>query len=201
MPSLAAALRQRRSIRAYTAEPVAPELVIELIEAATWAPSAHNRQPWRFAVLGAGARTRLADAMAQQLAADRTADGDRPEVIAADVARSRQRITTAPVAIMVAYSLIDMDVYPDPVRAAAERDLALHGVAAAIQNLLLAATDRGLGASWMCAPLFCPEVVKATLGLPADWQPQALLTLGWPAVPGRPAQRASVATRTLWIND
>ena len=201
MPSLAAVIRQRRSIRAYTAEPVPPALVTELLEAAAWAPSAHNRQPWRFAVLGAGARTRLADAMAQQLAADRTTDGDRPEIIAADVARSRQRIATAPVAILVAYSLIDMDAYPDPARAAAERDLALHGVAAAIQNLLLAAADRGLGVSWMCAPLFCPAVVKATLGLPADWQPQALLTLGWPAGPGRPAQRAPVATRTLWIND
>ncbi|HRF49441.1 MAG TPA: hypothetical protein PLC98_17550 [Anaerolineales bacterium] len=53
----------------------------------------------------------------------------------------------------------------------------------------------------MCAPLFCPAVVNATLGLPTDWQPQALLTLGWPAGPGRPAQRAPVATRTLWIND
>ena len=49
------------------------------------------------------------------------------------------------------------------------------------QNLLLAAHALGLGACWMCAPLFCPDVVVDALRLPADWQPQGLVTLGWPA--------------------
>lgn len=194
-----AVIAGRRSIRRYRADPVPHDVLEGLIEAACWAPSAHNRQPWRFAVLGAAARERLADAMGNKLAADRAADGDPAEAIAADVARSRARITGAPAAILASYSLRDMDRYPDARRAAAERDLALQGTAAAIQNLLLAASARGLGASWMCAPLFCGEVVRAALALPDDWEPQALITLGWPANNGRPATREPVATRTLWI--
>jgi nitroreductase len=48
------------------------------------------------------------------------------------------------------------------------------------QNLLLAAHAQGLGACWMCAPLFAPEVARQVLDLPADWGPQGLVVLGWP---------------------
>ena len=51
----------------------------------------------------------------------------------------------------------------------------------AAQNLLLLAHAEGLGACWLCAPLFVPQLVVQTLGLPADWEPLGLITLGWPA--------------------
>ena len=44
----------------------------------------------------------------------------------------------------------------------------------------------------MCAPLFCPDTVKAALGLPADWEPQALVTLGYPAAAGRIRERRTL---------
>jgi nitroreductase len=50
----------------------------------------------------------------------------------------------------------------------------------AAQNLLLAAHDVGLGTCWLCAPLFCPDVVRDVLALPDDWQPQGVITLGYP---------------------
>ncbi len=199
--SIEAAIRARRSIRRYRPEPVPLALLREVLEAAGWAPSAHNRQPWRFAVLGPAARARLADAMGARLTVDRSADGDPPEAVAADVARSRARITEAPAVILAGFSLADMDRYPDARRAAAERELALQGTAAALQNLLLAAFGRGLGAAWMCAPLFCPDTVRAALDLPADWEPQALVTLGYPANAGRPAARAPIDSRILWLLD
>jgi nitroreductase len=59
----------------------------------------------------------------------------------------------------------------------------------AVQNLLLAAQAEGLGACWMCAPLFCPEAVAAALDLPAGWQPQALVTLGFPDSAGKLPRR------------
>ena len=74
-----------------------------------------------------------------------------------------------------------MDDYPDAGRGQAEYMMAVQGTAMAGQNLLLAAHALGLGACWMCAPLFCPEVVSRELALPPDWQPQGLITLGWPA--------------------
>lgn len=199
--SIEAAIRARRSIRRYRPEPVPVALLREVLESAGWAPSAHNRQPWRFAVLGPAARARLADAMGARLTVDRLADGDPPEAVAADVARSRARITEAPAVILAGFSLADMDRYPDARRAAAERELALQGTAAALQNLLLAASGRGLGAAWMCAPLFCQDTVRAALDLPADWEPQALVTLGYPANTGRPAARAPIDSRILWLLD
>ena len=77
--------------------------------------------------------------------------------------------------------MIDMDSYPDKKRAEAERTMTIQSVAMAAQNLWLAAHSLGLGACWLCAPLFVPELVRQTCRLPADWEPQGLLTLGFPA--------------------
>jgi len=191
---LAEVIAERRSIRRYRDLPIPDALLETLLTAAGWAPSAHNRQPWRFAVLREAApKDRLARAMGARLAADRLRDGDAEAAIAQDVARSHARITGAPVVVAVCLSLVDMDRYHDAARAEAERLMAIQSTAMAVQNLLLAATAHGLGACWMCAPLFCPTVVRAALDLPADWEPQALVTLGHPASAGKPATRRPVA--------
>ena len=108
-------------------------------------------------------------------------DGAPPEAIAADTGRSYARITSAPVVIVVCVTMRDMDHYPDERRRKAEYLMATQSVAMAVQNLLLTAHARGLGACWMCAPLFAPDIVRDTLNLDADWEPQALITLGYPA--------------------
>ncbi|MBI3241303.1 MAG: nitroreductase family protein [Chloroflexi bacterium] len=193
------AIRSRRSIRRYTAEPVSVEIVERVLTAAIWAPSAHNRQPWRFvAIQTDSAKQTLAGAMGDRLRADRLADGDPVEAVEADVARSRARILSAPVVIAVCLSMADMDHYPDTRRKKAEYTMAAQSVAMAVQNLLLAAHAEGLGACWMCAPLFCPDAVREALGLPDDWEPQALITLGYPADGGKPASRKPLEAVMLW---
>ncbi len=175
-------LATRRSIRRYTPEPIPDALIETLLTAAAWAPSAHNRQPWRFAIIRhADAKQRLASAMGQQLHTDLSADNVSPDLIAKDVGRSYQRITGAPLLILLCLTMQDMDSYPDPLRQQHEWTMAVQSVAMAGQNLLLAAHALGLGACWMCAPLFTPDVVRHALNLPADWQPQALITVGYPA--------------------
>ena len=179
-------LDSRHSTRAFASRPVEPELIDRLLQAACQAPSAHNRQPWRFAVLRSPeVRVRLAHAMGERLEADRLADGDDPQTVSADVARSRARIAGAPVAVLVCLTMEQMDVYPDEKRSKAEYLMAVQGAAMAGENLLLAAHAAGLGGSWLCAPLFAPSVAQQALGLPISWQPQGLVLLGWPAAPGR----------------
>jgi len=192
-------IKTRRSIRRYTAEPIPPETMLRLLEAAAWAPSAHNRQPWRFAVLTQPAdRKRLAAAMGARLRADRTADGDNPADIERDVARSYARLTGAPALIVVCLSMADMDHYPDPQRTRPEWVMAAQSTAMAAQNLLLLAHAEGLATCWLCAPLFVPELVRDTLGLPEAWEPQGLITLGY-AAEIRDKNRAPIDTRVKFL--
>lgn len=188
----------RRSIRRYRPEPVPDEMVEQLLTAAIWAPSAHNRQPWRFVVINSAAtKQRLATAMGQRLRRDLTADRVPQPVIEKDVGRSYQRITNAPLLILLCLTMADMDSYPDPQRQQNEWIMACQSTAMAGQNLLLAAHALGLGACWMCAPLFCPDVVTQALDLPLDWQPQALLTAGYPAET-KTKERQSLSSRVLY---
>ncbi len=192
-------IRARRSVRRYTALPVSSALIERLLTAAAWAPSAHNRQPWRFAVIQSDSvKTELAAAMGDRLRADRLADGDPTEAVQADAARSQTRLTSSPVVIAVCLSMAEMDHYRDTRRKKAEYLMAAQSAAMAAQNLLLAAHAEGLGACWMCAPLFCPDVVQAALDLPADWEPQALITLGYPADGGKAARRKPIESVVVW---
>lgn len=179
-------IRARQSVRRYTDEPIPDDVLKELLRCATLAPSAHNRQPWRFSIVQSPeGKADLAQAMGDCLRRDRLADGDDPATVEADVGRSFARIAAAATVVVGATSLRDMDTYTDARRREAEGVMALQSTAMAVQNLLLAASAAGLGACWMCAPLFCPEAVRHALTLPSDWQPQALITLGFPL---RPAQ-------------
>jgi F420 biosynthesis protein FbiB-like protein len=196
--AFAALIRGRRSIRRYEERPVDPETIAALLEAGTWAPSAHNRQPWRFAVLtDLDARRALARRMGDRLRAARLADGDDPGDVEADAGRSYARISGAPLVIVAFLTMEDMDAYPDPARSEAERLMAVQGVAMAVNNILLAAHAAGLGACWMCAPLFCSDAVVEAVGAPAHWQAQALLTLGYPAGRGKPPVRRPLADVVL----
>jgi len=193
-----ALIRSRRSVRRYEPEPVPPAVLRRVLEAGTWAPSAHNRQPWRFVVLTEPpSREALARRMGELLRSARTADGDSAADIEGDVSRSYNRIAGAAAAIVVFLTMEDMDTYPDARRAHAEELMAVQAAAMATQNLLVAAHAEGLGACWMCAPLFCQEEVGTALGVPAHWQAQALITLGYPASKGKPANRRPLSDVTL----
>jgi len=192
--AMADLIATRRSIRRYAPEAILPEFVDELLRCAVNAPSAHNRQPWRFAVIrDSDPKAGLARAMGERLRADRLRDGDAPDGVEADVGRSIRRITSAPVIVVVAATTLGMDAYPDPRRRDAEYLMAVQSTAMAVQNLLLAAHSAGLAACWMCAPLFCPDTVRAVMALPADWRPQAIVTLGVPAAQGKPYSRRPLA--------
>ncbi len=195
---VASIITGRRSIRRYLDRPVPREVLEALLTTAIWAPSAHNRQPWRFAVVTTPeVRRTLAVAMGERLRADLTADHVSQEVINKDVTRRISRVTGAPALVLACTTMVDMDTYPDARRMAAERLMAAQSTALSVQNFLLAAHVEGLGACWLCAPLFCPDVVARCLDLPSDWEPQALITIGYPAE-HKESTRQPLDTRVLW---
>jgi F420 biosynthesis protein FbiB-like protein len=120
---------------------------------------------------------------------DLLASGLSQEQAAAQVERSYRRIQEAPVALLICLDMTEMDTYPDADRQQAEYLMAVQSVAMAGENLLLAAHAEGLGGVWTCAPLFAQEAARASLDLPAAWQPQGLLLLGRSAQVPEPRSR------------
>jgi F420 biosynthesis protein FbiB-like protein len=175
-------LRSRRSIRRFKPDAVPDSVIQDILTTATYAPSAHNRQPWRFVpVTDLSVKTRLADAMAIDFRRDLMNDGVPAERIQAQVKRSKGRITAAPVAILLCLDMSEMDSYPDDKRNEAEYMMAVQSVAAAGMQLLLAAHAEGLGGVWACWPLFAQETIQKTLNLPESWEPQGMFFVGYPA--------------------
>ena len=198
---LTAAIGERQSIRRFQPQPIARTTLERLLAAAARAPSAHNRQPWRFAVLeDAISKQSLAEKMGERLRADRTAADDDPTAIDADVARSYSRITGAPVVIVVCVDARAMDIYPDRRRSEAEYLMAVQSTSMAVQNLLLAAQCDGLGACVMCAPLFCPDTVADALDLPKEWRAQMLVAIGTAAHRGNARPRLPLQETVMWVS-
>lgn len=193
-------LRSRRSVRRFRPDPVPDSAVARMITTAVSAPSAHNRQPWRFCVLKhSESKARLAGAMAADFRRDLLKDDLPPAEVDARVERSRSRITSSPVVIVLCLDMSEMDVYPDQRRAAAERMMTIQSTAAAGMQLLLAAHAEGLGAVWTCGPLFAPEVVCAALDLDPHWEPQAMFFIGQPDQPPRPKEMKPLESVVRWM--
>src|SRR5579859_3569553 len=118
---LAAIISGRRSVRAFLPRPVAHDLIMQALAAASWAPSPHGRQPWRFVVLTkTESKTRLSLAMGDEWRRQLAFDGQSPEIIELRRRKSAARIEQAPVLIIPCLYLADLDQYPDPDRMAAE---------------------------------------------------------------------------------
>ncbi|HOX45442.1 MAG TPA: nitroreductase family protein [Myxococcota bacterium] len=202
-------LRGRRSIRRFRPEPVPAELVSKLAEAARWAPSAGNRQAWRLlAVSAPGRRAALRAAVDEALAPFRA--GLRPEA-AEDANRYLDAFCffdQAPLVLAFAHR-----PGPDLLAASQQRrarpagspagrqaEDSLASVAAAVENLLLAAHALGLGACWMTGPLVAAPALGRLLGLQDSWEVAALVPVGYPAeAPAAPPRRA--AERLLRVLD
>ena len=193
--TLDAALAGRRSVRQFSPRPVEPALVEEVIAAACLAPAPHHSRPWRFVILSAEARAALTDAMGERWRQDLARDGVPEARIRRLLDRSRARLAAAPVLILAGVESHAQRPWPDQRRQRAEELMFVQSLGAAIQSLMLAAHARGLGSYWLSAPLFCPEAVRLALDLPPDFQPQALIALGYPRKGLRLPPRPPLAVR------
>ncbi len=192
---LATLLRSRRSVRSYQQRPVTHEQLDQILEAARWAPSPHGRQPWRFVVLTRQEPKQvLVDSMGETWQRTLEMDGQDAAIVATRREKARQRILSAPAIIIPCLYLEDLDMYPDQQRQEDEKTMAIQSIGAAIQNMLLMTYDLGLDAGWMCAPLFCPEVVCDALELDTQLIPQALITVGYAAADPKRRERLPLSS-------
>lgn len=186
-------LAARRSIRSFTTESIPRSVLDELIEAASLAPAPHHSRPWRWVVVDTDdAKTALAQGMGTRWQKDLADDGFATARIDELVSRSHERLADAPAIILGCLTHEGLDHYPDTRRQQAEWGMALLSLGAAVENLMLAATDRGLASCWVAAPIFCPEEARDALDLPQSWLPQALVIVGRPDPTYEPRPRPAV---------
>jgi len=184
------AIVQRRSIRKYKPEPVPRELVGQVLEAATLAPSGKNAQPWEFVVLEGEDKEKIAELMvsaAEQLEAMAYKSGSAKN--------SAGIIREAQVVIMVYNPRQKKAVKLTPLRKVMW-SVDTQSVGAAIQNLLLKAVELGLGSLWICDVFVAEEQISAWLG--REDELIAAVALGWPDEEPAPRPRKPWQQVTYW---
>lgn len=182
------AIQQRRTIKRFTAAAPPRELIEQVLDAAVWAPNHHMTEPWRFVVVTGDALQTVARLRGEAVAG--TLTGVPAEVRAARIAEARQKALAAPVSVVVA---VHQDA--DPVRR--EEDFA--AAAAAVQNILLAATGLGLAAYWGTGILASHAPFREFLGLGADDKIVGIVQVGY-GVQDRTQRRTPARERTRWLN-
>lgn len=167
-------IARRRSVGVVESTPVARELIERLIGAAAAAPNHKNTEPWRFVILEGAARRRVGLAHAKAAV---SAGGSTDEE------REAAKLERAPVVI----ACICASDRSDRLRSTEDRD----AVAAAVQNMLLAAEALGLAAIWRTGTMPDEPEVRAELGVGDEAELVAFVYVGWP----RAGQRPSPPTR------
>ncbi len=174
---LSQVIRARRSVRAYTDEPVARTAVEALLDAAVQAPSASNRQPWAFVVIRGQERLRQ---LSERAKAHRLADTQEP-------VSDNQRARLQDPENNLFYDAGTIILFcATPVYRYAAEDCSL-----AAQNLMLTACDMGLGtcAIGLSRSFFNRDDVKAEFGIPAEY------TVAFPVIVGHPAENPAPTSR------
>lgn len=168
-----AAIRARRTVKAFAPEPVDRATLTELLELARWAPNHRLTNPWRFRVIGPRALTALKDAEAARASAEAAAAGADPVQIAT---AARAKLDRAPTLIACSATLTG-----DPATDTEDR----HAAACAVYIVLLAAHARGLAGYWRTPTILGEPAGRDAVAIPAGEEFVALIHLGRPARTGR----------------
>jgi nitroreductase len=182
-------VHRQRACRVFRGDPVGDDTVEQVLDAATFAPSAENRQPWVFVVVRDAGKRSAIGALTRQAwdgGGRAHSQGRLSPALLADVETGAQGgVAGAPVLVVVCGDtrlgdrrVLEASVFP------------------AIQNLLLAATALGLGSSLTTLPLVFGDQLASITGLPDAVLPMAVIPLGWPARPLSPPRRLPVSEKT-----
>jgi coenzyme F420-0:L-glutamate ligase/coenzyme F420-1:gamma-L-glutamate ligase len=171
----------RRSVREFAAVAVDAAAVRRAVGVALTAPAPHHSTPFRFGwVRDPARRTALLDALAARWRADLEADG-RPSDEVARRMRRGDLLRRAPELVLPFRTGDGMHAYPDDARRTGERTMFTVAGGAAVQSFLVALAAEGLGSCWVGSTIFAPDVVRAVLDLPDDWEPLGAVAVGVPA--------------------
>lgn len=194
------AIQGRRSIRKFKEQPVLDSVLRQVLEAAICAPSGSNRQPWRFIVITDPAIRKRLVVCTQEAIAGVTEDV-QPGFTAGFSAYSQhfQNFGQAPALIVVLHKIEPMlaSLFKEGSSScnriqALEMKSSVMSVSMAVQNLLLAATDQGLGSCVMTGPLIASEALSRMLSVPEGWDLLCMVSVGYPDEEPQPLRKKTV---------
>ena len=193
------AISERRSIRKFTEQQIPEPELREVIECGIKAPSAKNRQPWKFFVVRGEKKAEMLSAFIKGIEREETGEallpGSREHT---GGARYTVRILAqAPVAILVV-NPFGRGVFEN--LTAEERCYEvcnIQSASAAIQNMLLAATEKGIGSLWVCDTYFAYRELREWLGTEGDLI--AAVALGYPDETPHARPRKSIEDVVVWM--
>jgi coenzyme F420-0:L-glutamate ligase / coenzyme F420-1:gamma-L-glutamate ligase len=185
----------RRTVRAFTDEPVDRAAVDRAIAAAITAPAPHHSTPWRFVIVADKAKN-LLDAMVEAWMADLRKDNFTDEQITRRIKRGDVLRDAPLVVVPCLVTTGSAHHYPDVRRNTAEREMFLVSIGAAVENFLVTLAADGWGSAWVSSTIFCKPVVREVLDLPEDWDPMGAVAVGRAAQPAaaRPLRDADAFT-------
>lgn len=198
------AIKSRRSMRQYSDELVTREEINQILEAGIWAPSTKNLQPWRFLVIEGQAKDRIVDIL-KQVAEQMVEDADPLERARGHGTKKSARIISeAPILITVwntgpvskGQTALLQDTNPGRLLA---WTVETQSVAAAIQNMLLAAHSMGLGGLWVCDLNHAAIQVKDHLAVEDDLM--AGVVIGHSEAAPTPPKRRPLTEVVSWIEN
>jgi nitroreductase len=182
------AIATRRSIGKVKEDPVPSELIQQILEAGTWAPSHFRTEPWRFFVLTGDARKALGKALASLV--EKSLEDPNSEESQKRLEREENKPLRAPVIIAVA-------VEPTTTN----KRVMLKEEVAAVQNMLLAAHALGLGAIWRTGESCYSDEVKELFQLSSESEMVGMLYIGYPDMKEMKGKRQSVSEVTTWFEN
>lgn len=185
-------VKTRRSIRTFTEDPIADDLIEKIIESARWAPSGANSQPWEFVVIRAQeTKDAMAEVVRDMMELGHKAELTRPpELRWPSAARpvTEPAFKKAPVIILVCGDPRVSKSFPLLAYLDRGQSHFISGLASAFLYMTLAASSLGLGCHWVSqvGNGYCSAMVKDLLGIPEDFVIYDMLCLGYPAVEATP---------------
>jgi len=172
-------IHRRHSVRHFTKQQIRDEDLNTILDAANRAPSAHNQQSWRFIILRGRKKHELAELVSNQ-------SGNFPRPSSILLRMAARSILSAPLVVAVANTgeLIrhGSDLFQVDKESARDffRTMEIQSSAAAVENLLVAATSLGIGSVWLGILFLMKQEVLSFLGEPAG-EFMAVVPLGYPA--------------------
>lgn len=166
----------RRSVREFSRQPVAQEDIIKILEAGIHAPSSKNSQPWFFVVDTTNKKNRVAEIVEQQADSTFTVMDQRTDKPArvTTALESARALREAPAVIFVfctsPFTGGRQEVLKKPtISSLLSFSSEIESVAAATQNMLLAANALGLGALWNCDMYYVADQIEELYGVKHDF--------------------------------